>query len=481
MLKIRENNVINKIFEAVEYIFKFCFLIYGVASFNSFLANTKFISVLLALTACTALITLVYRVINYRYFIHNKLLWLSLLFVLSYVISFLLNIEYANMNAIKTLLFMGMEFCLLLATDERKDFKAKKHELKLILAVFNFYMFISSIASIVLLACGYGNIVERNGQKILSGFVWGRLWGVFTDPNYASVLASMAIIISLYAFKKYKKVIWRIFNVFNICLQLAYITFSDSRTGLVVLLLSLAIYFGCFFAALDFHLNVPLKSVVCTVLALCVSAFAFFSVKTVSKTYNTIIISIAQNEEKNNNNDNDNDVNDKTNNKITPLELGRESDIEQDISNRRFALWGSALETIKLKPAFGVSFESLVDFVSDKLPDTYLVNNDAGAFANYHNMLFNVLVGQGIVGAVIILIMIIYAGINLIKVLYNSYNKEDYLLLVMIFTLLVSALASAMFVSEIIYAISVNMMLFWYLLGIMLSYKEKGNEVQELS
>ena len=208
MMKIRENNVINKIFEVVEYIFKFCFLIYGVASFNSFLVNTKFISILLALTACTALITLVYRVINYRYFIHNKLFWLSLLFVLSYVISFLLNIEYANMNTIKTLLFMGMEFCLLLATDERKDFKAKKRELKLILTVFNFYMFISSIASIVLLACGYGNIVERNGQKILSGFVWGRLWGVSTAPNYATVLASMAIIISLYAFKKYKKVIW---------------------------------------------------------------------------------------------------------------------------------------------------------------------------------------------------------------------------------------------------------------------------------
>ena len=476
MLKIRENNVINKIFEVVEYIFKFCFLIYGIASFNSFLVNTKFISVLLALTACTALLTLLYRVINYRYFIHNKLFWLSLLFVLSYVISFLLNIEYANMNTIKTLLFMGIEFCLLLATDERKDFKAKKRELKLILTVFNFYMFISSIASIVLLACGYGNIVERNGQKILSGFVWGRLWGVFTDPNYASVLASMAIIISLYAFKKYKKVIWRIFNVINICLQLVYITLSDSRTGLVVLFLSLVVYFGFFFASFDFHLNVPLKSVLCIVLALCVSAFALFAVKAVNKTYDAIIVSIAQNEEKNND-----IVNDKTDNKIIAFELGREDDIKQDISNRRFALWGSALETVKLKPFFGVSFESLVDFVSDNLPETYLVNNDLGAFGNYHNMLFNVLVGQGIVGAVIILIMIIYAGINLIKILYNSYGKEDYLLLLMIFTLLVSVLASAMFVSEVIYAISVNMMLFWYLLGIMLSYKEKRNEVQKLS
>ena len=499
MLKVRENNVINKIFEAFELIFKFCFLIYGIASFNSFTVNTRFISLMLVLTACTALITLVYRVINFRCFMHNKLFWLSLLFLFSYVISFLLNIKYANMNAIKTFLFMGMEFCLLLTTDERKEKKKKKHELKLILTSFNFYMFISSIASIVLFACGYSNITERNGQKVFSGFVWGRLWGVFTDPNYASVLAAMAIIISLYALKKYKKVSWRIFNVLNICLQLAYITFSDSRTGLVVLSLSLAVYFACYFASLDFHLNVPIKGIVCTVLALCISVFALFAVRTVNKTYNTIVVSIAQSKE---NNDKDNDTTsnktgnttshitgnaisdttgDKTDNKIAALELGREFDTQQDISNRRFALWGSALETIKLKPVFGVSFESLVDFVSDNLPETYLVNNDSGTFGNYHNMLFNVLVGQGIVGIILIMIMIIYAGISLIKVLYNAYDKEDYMLLVMIFALLIAALASAMFLSEVIYAISVNMMLFWYLLGIMLSYKEKKEEVQELS
>ena len=131
------------------------------------------------------------------------------------------------------------------------------------------------------------------------------------------------------------------------------------------------------------------------------------------------------------------------------------------------------METVKLKPMFGVSFESVVRFVEENQPQTYLVNNDHGKFSNYHNVLFNILVGQGIVGLVLFLIMTVYAGLGLIKTVYNSYGTKNYLLCSMIFSLLVAMLASSMFVSEIIYTISVNMMMFWYLLGIMLA---KGRE-----
>ena len=60
----------------------------------------------------------------------------------------------------------------------------------------------------------------------------------------------------------------------------------------------------------------------------------------------------------------------------------------------------------------------------------------------------------------------------------DSFNKEDYLLRLTLFVLLVVVLASAMFVSELVYAISVNMMLFWYLLGAMLkkSGEDSGND-----
>lgn len=488
MGKIKDNTLLIKIIDIIEFLFKLCFLIYGLASFNSFTAHTKFISFILFTSGLLAIILLLYRIINFRRFIHNKLLWLSMAFMLSYIVSFLLNIEYANTNGIKTLIFMGMQFCLLLATDERKTFKDQKSELKIILTFFNVYMFVSAISSIVLLFCGYSNIVERNGQRILSGIVWGRLWGVFVDPNYGAVLAAMAVIISLYAIAKYKNVLLRIVSIVNICAQIAYIDFSDSRTGLVVLLVALFVYFVCFFISLNIPLKLPLKSIICIALALLVSVSAFYAVNSVNKMYNVVIsykyqtdINGTSSENKigsdgnSSNNDNSTTIDDtssvdpnsgKDNTKF--IEIGRGEDIEHDISNRRFDLWKSAIETVKIVPLFGVSFENVVDFVKDHFPDTYLINNDHGVFNNYHNVLFNVLVGQGLVGFIILLIMIAYAGISLIKIVYRAFGTEDYLLCAMLFALLVLALASAMFLSDIIYVISVNMMMFWYLLGTIL-------------
>ena len=526
MGKIKENTLIIKVFDIIEFLFKLCFLIYGLASFNSFLAHTKFIAFFLFSSGVLAGILLVYRVIHFYYFIHSKLFWLSMTFLVSYIVSFLLNIEYANINGIKTLVFMGMQFCLLLATDKRKSFNDQKRELKAILTFFNSYMFVSAVSSIVLFFCKYSNIAERNGQRILSGFVWGRLWGVFVDPNYGSVLAAMALIISLYAIKKYKNLPLRIVNVLNICAQILYIAFSDSRTGLVVLLTALFVYFICRFATLDMRFKLPLKSVVCVILAVCVSAVAFFAVSSVDKVYNAVFLGDSQVGTESTNSpsiddtssaednpsgnetsstgvntpssaednpsgnetsstgvntpssteDNPSGTAENSGEKSELWEVGREQDIESDISNRRFDLWKSAIETVKVAPFFGVSFESIADFAEEHLPETYLINNDHGVFNNYHNVLFNVLVGQGIVGISILFIMIVYAGISLIKAVCQSYGTDDFLLCAMLFALLVMALVSSMFLSDVIYAISVNMMLFWYLLGILL---KKSGEVNK--
>lgn len=464
-IRNKKDSVTEKIFNIFELVFKISFLMYGLASFNSFFAQTKIISLLLILTTLCAGITLLYRLVNFRRFIHNKMLWLCFAFLASYAVSFVLNLQYANMNGIKTLAFMGMQFCLLVATDENKGFEDFKTELNLIFRIFSFYMMVAAFTSIILMFCGYSNITERNNKYILSGFVWGRLWGVFTDPNYAAVLSVMTIIISLYAIKKRKTVFWRTVNIINIILQVLYISFSDSRTGMVVAFVSLSLYI-CLRLSANYLKNGKLsKKIVCISMILIIVFIGSTSFKAINTIYNKTVSLIAtaekEPEEKGEQTIENNTV------------AGREQDLEKDISNRRFDLWNSAVETFKLRPVFGVSFESVVDFAEANLPDTYLINNDNGKFNNYHNVLFNVLVGQGIVGIVIFFAMIVYAGLNLIKTVYNSYGTKNYLLCCLLFTLLVAIFVSAMFISDIIYTISVNMMIFWYLLGIMLA---KGRE-----
>lgn len=450
--------VAERVFGISELVFKISFLLYGLATFNSFTAQTRLISVLLLLTTASAGITLLYRLVCCRRFIHNKLLWLSFAFLASYILSLVLNFQYANINSFKTLAFMGMQFCLLLATDDRRSFAAYKSELTCILRIFSAYMAAAALASIILMLCGYSDIAKRNGQTILSGFVWGRLWGVFTDPNYAAVMSALAVTVSLYALSQHKQILLRVLYIANICLQITYIAFSDSRTGCVLVFLALAVYFYLRLAALRLGKGRLAKNALCLAAALLIACVGVTSVHAVKRTYNHIVSSLAQKEP-----EADKDaVSDKST-------LGREQDIEQDISNRRFDLWYSALETVKLRPIFGVSFESVADFAEEHLPDTYLINNDHGRYNNYHNVFFNILTGQGLVGIAVFLVMVVYAALLLIKTLYRAYGTEHYLLCALIFTLLAIALASSMFVSDIIYTISVNMMLFWYLLGIMLA------------
>ncbi len=462
-------NTINKCVSIFELIFKICFLLYGLATLNSFFFHTKVISVLLYAATASAGVVLIYRIINFKYFIHEKTYIVSCLFLISYILSFVLNIEYANIHAIKYLVFMGMQFFLLLAVDERKDSASLKKEILLILNVFELYMFFAALASIVLLFMGYGNIVYRNEDMIISGFVWGRLWGVFTDPNFGSVLSSISVIISLYFCYRYSSRISILINVVNITLQLMYISFSDSRTGKLVVMIAVALYFYLRFMDVRTKMKACLKNIVCVLLAVCVAAVCATVLTMVNKGYNSVIYSVA--EKRYNLSDDFGDDFDQD--FIKNHQLGREKDIEQDFSNRRIDLWKSAIETLKLRPMFGVSFESLVDYVKDKLPDTYLVNNDHGVFNNYHNMLFNVIVGQGIVGFTLLIVMIVFSGISMIKLLLRSFgNSKEYMLNATIFTVLVSTLISSMFVTEIMYAFSANMMLFWYLLGYML-YEEK--------
>lgn len=463
---IRENTTLNRVFQLSEFVFKISFLLYGLATYNSFTAHTKVVSVFLMTAVATAGISLIYRLLNYKHFIHNKVFWLSMAFLVSYLITFALNIQYANVNGLKTLVFFGMVFCLLLATDDRKRLDDRKGEMRIVFSVFSVYMFLASLASLAMMAFGYGEIVKRNNVSIISGFVWGRLWGVFIDPNYASVLAAMAIIISLYALWKFKKPLGRVVHILNIVIQMLYISFSDSRTGLVVAIAASLIFSFCYFLTRDFHVKKTLaKNALCVLLAILVGAMGFLSIKVINKSYNAVISSISENA-----------PDEEAEDAMDKFKLGRESDTEQDFSNRRFDLWESAIETVKLKPVFGVLYDNLVDFVQDNLPETYLVNNDHGVFNNYHNIFFNVLVGQGIIGVLLLFALIICAGLKLLKALYSAFKTQHYALCVLMFTLLVSILLSSLFVTDIFYTTSPNMMMFWYLLGIMLAVKTKEGE-----
>lgn len=469
---------IDRAFDWIDLIYKVVFLIFGFFSFNSMIAGRGIMSIFVMLSTALAGVLLLYRLFNWRHFVHNVVLWILIAFLISYGISMALNYQYGVVNQLKLMVWMGMQFLLLFASDDRKRTADHKKVFHVMAITYLAYMFLACVISLIMLAFQYGEIAEIQTEagvsQMITGFVWGRLWGVFTDPNYAATTATVAVLLSLYFFSAFKNVVVRIFLTVNIIVQVLYISFSDSRTGLVAMFLGVGVYFFCWLISNKEKIKIRsavLRSAACVLAAAVVAGSCLVVIDAVKVGYNTIIISQIVTENPGNPGELEEE---------TPPEkelVGREQDLENDFSNRRFDLWEASLEIIADRPVFGVSYLNLMQYTEDHFPENYLVNNDHGKFGNYHNMLFNIAAGQGLLGLAIFIAAGAIAGIKSIKRVSKEIDGPNGMFYIAAFSVAITLLASSMFVSELVYVNSANATIFWYLVGLLVA--KNRNEVKE--
>ena len=72
----------------------------------------------------------------------------------------------------------------------------------------------------------------------------------------------------------------------------------------------------------------------------------------------------------------------------------------------RSDIWKSAIEVFLTSPVVGVSHNNVLAYVYDNVPNSYLVTNDHMDFDSMHNVFFDILVGQGVIGLAIYLAML---------------------------------------------------------------------------
>ena len=53
------------------------------------------------------------------------------------------------------------------------------------------YTFMAVAAGTVMLVADYYAYTEVNGVVVILGFLWNRLWGVYSYPNYGAVFLSL--------------------------------------------------------------------------------------------------------------------------------------------------------------------------------------------------------------------------------------------------------------------------------------------------
>ena len=464
MSRFYEQNI-SKNSEVVELIFRVIYLLFTFIGINSFMYQSRYVGILTMVVMLLAMAIVFIRIkFQFKKMLHKNVIFL-IFFLISYIISAIINIEYGITGNIKGFVWLFFQLFLLYVSNVDRTVVEIRKELKLIFLTLTVCVGTMNLMSIIMLFTGYNGKHEFfNGRSAFFGMVNGRLWGMYIDPNHGAIVTAVAILVCLYFFKECKNIYGKLVSAILVFINILYLTFSDSRTGLVCICTGI---FSYVFLSLFYRKrgsvckNIKRRILFCTIIALMATSFTYILPKSIKVIYN---FSIEKQE---------------ADDEGIKTELGREEDLQGDISNRRFDIWMSGVEVFNTSKFTGVSFRNILPYVRVNLPKTYIVNNDATIFNSFHNIFVDVLASQGIFGILSFLLFIFFTlKFILAKILhfYSDIIKEGILLFSCIGCLAVGAL----FVSAIFYANSPHTVLFWIFLGylVLICQKFSGKEIK---
>ena len=476
-------------------VFKVLYLMLGFLNFNSLTANSTLLTYFSYIVTLIGGCYIFYRLVNFNKYKKNKGIIILSLFFLSYIISSVVTIHYGVVSNVKALIWLGMQFFLLYAYDNDTTVDEVKKEGLIIGWVVIIYTFAMSLMGIACLAVTYNNYQIVNGVATITGFLWNRLWGFYSDPNYGAVVSIISILLSFFYIFKYKRMTIKLLLTINIITEMVYIAFSDSRTAQVAMIATFIWISIVFVRKINFiqSLKPILRIVIIGGTAFTVVVSSLVCIKGITTIGNMYLSSVANpnsalfywydSEKRENYFSEDGNVIEGDDTADVPelddIVVGRP--IEDmgaeggDISNRRFAIWQSAIEVFKTKPVTGVSFRNIVPYASERLPETYIVNNDQSSFASMHNLFIDVLVSQGLLGMSLFVIFMILVLVTVFKKLHKL-NKQDYIFYALILSAIVPIFVSGFFYSEILYINTSGSVIFWIALGYLMNLSDKLKE-----
>ena len=456
----------------IQFVFKIAYLMLVIATFNSFLFMTNIQSLLVKICLVLAAGTFVFRMINLKRYIKMPYWQYLFLFSVSYLLSSLVNDRYGIGQNLKWLVWMALVFGILYMSDMECDTSYYRKEVKILSHIMLVYSLFAAIISLIMMITRYARLKEYPDMSVKAGYFWGRLWGVYTDPNYGATFCVAMIILSLYFYKLASKKWLKVFYIITIVFDFLYVIYSDSRTAQVSMFVGVGFWVFCF---VWFYLkeNSVKKRIVSAIL---VSVFAIVLMSGVMIGMKKIYINFIAPYIEENFSTIASDMEE-----VTKIELAqaRENDKERDISNRRFDLWGSGIEVWKTSPLFGTGYTTFEAYALENVPETYSVNNDYGVFGNTHNQYINILVFQGVVGFIILLIFMKKVIFEIWPCIWKC-EESEFLYIITLVSIIALIATSMMFLLEGLYTNSFGTYMLWYFLGVIIQYINKRQlNVQE--
>lgn len=457
----------KKAVDITEMLFKIIFLFYAALSYCSVTYGHAVISVLMWITAALGAIVLLQRIVLFKEHKGMPMILPCIAIILCMGVSILVNFSYDLKLNVVLLGYFAFYLFICFTHNQNKTAEKLKGEIHFYSWVFIIYTTIAIIASFVVMFAGFSSIrhVNADNFEVVTGFKFGRLWGIFLGPNGGAIVSLVSIAMMFGFILKNKKFLFRFLLSVNIILHMLYVTFSDSRTALVCIIAVPVLTALIYAMGSDKQKKLRfVKPVLVSILAtvLCVT-FVYSS----KHLYNYVITRI--NSSSQGSADGEQDSTD-----LNAIDRGY--NLEDDYSNRRFDLWKSGFEVFKdsfKNITIGTTYYGMRLYSYEHLPDTYLVNNTQTDFANFHNEFINVLVAQGVLGFAAVIWLMAAIIIFVIKNIKNldSSSLPEFTTAVAI--ILLSVLAS-MFIPGVFYLFSPSSIIFWIFLGYAVMLLKKG-------
>ena len=314
--------------------------------------------------------------------------------------------------------------------------------------IHNIYLLINRI---------HTTVTDFGGKHHPMGLTkWGRFYGNFYDANYTTIASVCAMFMAIYLIKicksKFEKVLFGI----TIFLQLVYLYFGQSRTGIITFAIAFLVYIFINYIFKNININKALVLLFVLVIGVFV-----LPTKTL-EAYNYLSNMNKTNEQKVIKKITKDEIDPVVEIKKDEMDVGR-TDYSKDYSNGRLSIWDSGFKVFKANKIIGIGFANILKYAKENMPKLFIVKRNFEAF---HNTYLDILVSQGIVGFIIaILIFLNYILLNVKKIKFIKNDNESSYLYTILVSMIVAILVSSLFVSQIFYVNNLVTFIFWLLAG----------------
>jgi len=419
---------------------------------------------------------IIWRIINYsfgffaifyNFFIHKsykqvKYYPFILLFFSAYVVTIIVNSPLGYIRSIQEFYYMLIFMIVVLSLGGQNESKYIRRQYILYSSIIVIIWTLAVIWSLWMFVTGYSGSITLSNRVAIQGFYESRLWGVFDDPNYASVnsVAILWISLSLLRLKRSKN--GNLLLKFSIVIQFLYIILSNSRISKLTFFITamLAIWFKEKerFGVKRTGPKVLLWSAIGIVL--------------IVGAWNTCVAYIplitTQIQEYNSTTSRHNSYTNASYTQPETISLERIDANNADISNHRFTIWKSVLEVFPNHALWGTSFYYMADAVRQSNPDTYIAQRGYSP----HNGYLDILLSSGIAGFLPMMSFFIFTILYLLYKIWQMPIKEKYNYILMILIPIGMALGY-MTLSGLCYSNTSTGLLFWLYTGFTLKGVKK--------